>query len=477
MNNTNGSSNGNDKVIKAQFMSPDAIPYSEDAERALVGSVLMNVDAFEDAALIVRPTDFFITRNQIVWEAMARMRGRGDTLDYIALSEELKNMGKLDDIGGVVYLTQLLNSTPSSLYVDTYAQMVARTAVRRRMLQFSDSLRGLALDEKRSVEDVLADAERDFTAVRDATFDKPTPDLIELVGARLDHAMARIESPDMPDGVPTGWKDVDAITHGLQRKDLIVLAGRPGMGKSAVLVNMAMAAARAGHTVGVLSLEMGAEQIVDRMIAVETGVPLEHVAHPEMMTADERRRYMAGAGQISKLPILIEASGRITPQRVKLLARRWKRTHGLSLVIVDYLQLMQGHDDEGKRRQSRYEEVSDLSITMKQLAMELDVPVVLAAQLSRAVEQRQDKRPLPSDLRDSGQIEQDADLIFMLYREYVYDTSADAHRLELNLVKHRNGPAASFALYWEGVTTRVQDAKTTVIDLAALGVGAGNHGL
>jgi len=210
---------------------------------------------------------------------------------------------------------------------------------------------------------------------------------------------------------------------------------------------------------------------VDRMIAVETGVPLEHVAHPEMMTQDERRRYMVGAGQISKLPILIEASGRITPQRVKLLARRWKRTHGLSLVIVDYLQLMQGHDDDSKRRQSRYEEVSDLSITMKQLAMELDVPVVLAAQLSRAVEQRQDKRPLPSDLRDSGQIEQDADLIFMLYREYVYDKSADAHRLEMNLAKHRNGPEASFALYWEGVTTRVQDAKTQAIDLAALGKG------
>lgn len=478
MNNTfNG--NGNAKVIVPSFVaiSPDAVPHSETAERALLGAVLINPDAFEDAALIVRPHDFFLVRHGLIWWAMARLRERGDSIDYVALIHELKTTGKLADVGGESYLTGLLAETTSSVYVDAYAQMVARTAVRRRMLQFSDSLRGLALDEKRSVEDVLADAERDFTAVRDATFDMPTPDLVDLVGARLDHAMERIESPDVPDGVPTGWKDVDAITHGLQRKDLIVLAGRPGTGKSAVLVNMAMAAARAGHAVGFLSLEMGAEQIVDRMIAVETGVPLEHVAHPEMMTADERRRYMAGAGQISKLPILIEASGRITPQRVKLLARRWKRTHGLSLVIVDYLQLMQGHDDEGRRRQSRYEEVSDLSITMKQLAMELDVPVVLAAQLSRAVEQRQDKRPLPSDLRDSGQIEQDADLIFMLYREYVYDTSADAHRLEMNLVKHRNGPAASFALYWEGVTTRVQDAKTNTVDLSVLGVGAGSHGL
>lgn len=472
MNNTQNG-NGNAKVIVPSFVaiSPDAVPHSEAAERALLGAVLINPDAFEDAALIVRPNDFFIVRHGLIWWAMARLRERGDTIDYVALIHELKTTGKLAEVGGESYLTGLLAETTSSVYVDAYAQMVARTAVRRRMLQFSDSLRGLALDEKRSVEDVLADAERDFTDVRDATFDMPTPDLVDLVGARLDHAMERIESPDVPDGVPTGWKDVDAVTHGLQRKDLIVLAGRPGMGKSAVLVNMAMAAARAGHAVGFLSLEMGAEQIVDRMIAVETGVPLEHVAHPEMMTQDERRRYMAGAGQISKLPILIEASGRITPQRVKLLARRWKRTHGLSLVIVDYLQLMQGHDDDSKRRQSRYEEVSDLSITMKQLAMELDVPVVLAAQLSRAVEQRQDKRPLPSDLRDSGQIEQDADLIFMLYREYVYDKSADAHRLEMNLAKHRNGPAASFALYWEGVTTRVQDAKANVIDLALLGKG------
>lgn len=806
MNNTQNG-NGNAKVIVPSFVaiSPDAVPHSEAAERALLGAVLINPDAFEDAALIVRPNDFFILRNGLIWWAMARLRERGDTIDYVALIHELKTTGKLAETGGESYLTGLLSETTSSVYVDAYAQMVARTSVRRRMLQFSDSLRGLALDEKRSVEDVLADAERDFTAVRDATFDMPTPDLVDLVGARLDHAMERIEKPDAPDGVPTGWKDVDAVTHGLQRKDLIVLAGRPGMGKeqpnsalvrtvdgwkrmgdiqvgdrlasvdgaesevtgvfpqgekdvyeftfsdgrtaragldhlwevkyrdwqdvrilstqqiidllkkkryvnrlsmrlisgdigsdvqlpidpwlmgfllgdgcltavpprfstpdaeivdrvaseipngykltrsgkydyhivresragtgrenifatmldgagvmgkysyqkrippvyltaskrqrlellrglmdsdgwvesfnamrfatssfglakdvqqlvwslgglcsisvkattsldsfvlnirhsdgqqfvwlqrkavrikprkhelrltlssveyvgkeestciqvshpsrlyitdnyvvthnTAVLVNMAMAAARAGHAVGILSLEMGAEQIVDRMIAVETGVPLEHVAHPEMMTQDERRRYMAGAGQISKLPILIEASGRITPQRVKLLARRWKRTHGLSLVIVDYLQLMQGGND-GNRRQSRYEEVSDLSITMKQLAMELDVPVVLAAQLSRAVEQRQDKRPLPSDLRDSGQIEQDADLIFMLYREYVYDKSADAHRLEMNLAKHRNGPEASFALYWEGVTTRVQDAKASVIDLAALGVGA-----
>ena len=476
MNNTQNG-NGNAKVIVPSFVaiSPDAVPHSEAAERALLGAVLINADAYEDAALIVRPSDFFIVRHGLIWWAMARLRERGDTIDYVALIHELKTTGKLAEVGGESYLTGLLAETTSSVYVDAYAQMVARTAVRRRMLQFSDSLRGLALDEKRSVEDVLADAERDFTAVRDATFDMPTPDLVDLVGARLDHAMERIESPDVPDGVPTGWKDVDAVTHGLQRKDLIVLAGRPGTGKSAVLVNMAMAAARAGHAVGFLSLEMGAAQIVDRMIAVEPGVPLEHVAHPEMMTADERRRYMAGAGQISKLPILIEASGRITPQRVKLLARRWKRTHGLSLVIVDYLQLMQGND--GNRRQSRYEEVSDLSITMKQLAMELDVPVVLAAQLSRGVEQRQDKRPLPSDLRDSGQIEQDADLIFMLYREYVYDTSADAHRLEMNLVKHRNGPAASFALYWEGVTTRVQDAKTNTVDLSVLGVGAGGHGL
>ncbi len=464
MNNPNGTS----KVITPAFAAQTTeAPYSEDAERALLGAVLINPDAFEDAAMLVKAGDFFIVRHDIIWSALARLRERGDAIDYISLAAELKAAGKLADIGGEAYLTSLMADVTSSTYVDVYAQMVVRTAIRRRMLGFADTLRGLALNEKRSVDDVLADAERDFADIRDNTLSTPTPELVDLVGARLDHAMARIDGPDVPDGVPTGWAEVDALTHGLQRKDLIVLAGRPGTGKSAVLVNMALAAAKAGHTVGFISLEMGAESLVDRMIAVETGVPLEHVAHPEMLTRDEYTAYTAGAGRIAKLPILIEAGGRITPDRVRLLARRWKRQRGLSLLIVDYLQLMRS-DDGGRRRTSRYEEVSDMSITMKALAMEVDMPVVLAAQLSRDVEKRQDKRPLPSDLRDSGQIEQDADLIAMLYRPQVYDESASPHELEFILCKHRNGPTANVPLYWEGVTTRVQQAVKRSIDLSAL---------
>jgi replicative DNA helicase len=454
-------------VIAPAFAAPTMeAPYSEDAERALLGSVLINPDAFEDAAVLVKAGDFFIVRHDIIWSALARLRERGDAIDYIALAAELKAAGKLADVGGEAYLTGLMTDVPNTTYVDVYAQMVVRTALRRRMLGFADKLRGLALNEKRSIDDVLADAERDFADIRDNTLSAPTPELVDLVGARLDHAMARIDGPDAPDGVPTGWAEVDALTHGLQRKDLIVLAGRPGMGKSAVLVNMALAAAKDGHTVGMVSLEMGAESLVDRMIAVETGVPLEHVAHPEMLTQDEYKLYTASAGRLAKLPILIEAGGRITPDRVRLLARRWKRQRGLALLIVDYLQLMTG--DDATRRRSRYEEVSDLSIAMKALAMEVDVPVVLAAQLSRAVEQRQDKRPLMSDLRDSGQIEQDADLIAMLYRPHVYDESASPHELEFILCKHRNGPTATVPLYWEGVTTRVLQGVKNSIDLSAL---------
>lgn len=474
MNNSNGNSS---KVIVPSFVaiSPDAVPHAEEAEQSLLGAVLINPDTFDDIAPWLSPNDFFLLRHRYIWDAMGRLAKRNEVIDIITLAHELKAIGRMNDVGGEAYITSLMVNTPISMRPEAYGRLVYKTALRRRLIMCGDELRGLALDEKASIEDVMADAERAFIAVRDTSLEDDSLTFKDMVGQFMDQVFDRIEHPDKPMGVPSGWHDVDDLLGGWNKGDLIILAGRPGMGKTSAMLSTALNAAKLGARIGIASQEMMHEQVIARMAAMETGINLQKLRQGQL-NGDETRRFVKAMGVISDLPIMLIDAPQLTPQRLRMQALRWKRREGLDVLMVDYLQIMSSGG--AFRQNDRVAEVGYFARSLKALAKELRTPVIAAAQLSRGVEGRQDKRPLLSDLRESGEIEQEADIVAFLYRDVVYnEATLTPHGAEFIVAKHRNGPTGTVTLHFEKTTTRFTDAKATVTDLAALGVGAGGHGL
>lgn len=461
MNNTQNG-NGNAKVIP-----PDAVPMSEDAERAVIGSVLIAPETFDDIAPWLAPDDFFIVRHRYVWDALSRLAKRGETIDAITITHELKAMGRLQDVGGDSYLTELMLSTSTSMHGEAYGRLVYRAALRRRLIECGDKLRELALNQEDAIEDVMADAEREFTRVSDTSLEDGSPTFTDMVGQFVDSVLDRIEHPEKPVGIPSGWRDLDDLLGGWHKGDLIVLAGRPGMGKTGAMLTAALNAAKLGARVGVASQEMTYEQVIARFCAIETGIDLPKLNRGRL-NQDEARRFLKAAGTIANLPIHVIDASALTPARLRMQALRWMRRGGLDLLMVDYLQIMSSEKGmfKGDRRAA---EVGYFARSLKALAKELHIPVLVAAQLSRAVEQRDDKRPVLSDLRESGEIEQEADIVAFLYRDVVYNEATEfPNRADVIVAKHRNGPPGVVSLRFEKVTTRFTDAKTTTVDLSVL---------
>jgi len=373
-------------------------PHSVDAEEAVLGSILINPDAYYEVAPFLQAEDFFIVRNAWVWEAITRLHERGEQIDYVTVVEELRQQGRLEEIGGAAYITHLINHTPSSIYAETYGRIVERAALRRRMLTAASTIARLAQQEDSDINDVIDQSEAALFAVTERRLRQELVPIRTALAEYYDRVETLYRQQAESLGVPMGFTDLDRLLGGLQKSDLIIVAGRPGMGKTSWLLTVALNAAKAGVRVAIFSMEMSNEQIVQRLLATETGISM-HKLRLGQFREQEWDTFVQAVGRLSKLNIYLDDTPALTPIQMRAKCRRLYSEHGVDLVILDYLQLMSagtGYSD------NRVQEISFISRSLKQLAREMNVPVLAAAQLSRAVEQRQDKRPQLSDLRESG---------------------------------------------------------------------------
>lgn len=373
-------------------------PYSQEAEEAVIGSVLINPNAFLTVTAFLRADDFYIRRNALVWEAMQRLHERREPIDNLTLAEELENMSLLNEIGGAAYLTQLVNATPTSVHAEIYGRLVERAAIRRRMLRTADEIRALAMDENQPIESVVAEAETRLFDVTDRQLKREFVSMPDAVNEYFDRIEYLMQNQHISLGVPSGFRDLDSMLGGFQKSDLLIFAGRPGMGKTSFLLSAAVNAARLGGRVGIFTMEMGRDQLVQRIISMETGISSQDLRLGKL-GQQEYGRFVEAAGRVSRFPIFIDDTPALNPTQMRTKIRCLSHEHGVDLVIVDYMQLMNAG---GQYQNNRVQEISYISRALKELAREMNVPLLSAAQLSRAVEQRQDKRPVLSDLRESG---------------------------------------------------------------------------
>ncbi|MGB2957147.1 MAG: replicative DNA helicase [Anaerolineales bacterium] len=442
---------------------PKMVPHSREAEEAVIGAVLINPEAYYDVAQFLQPDDFYIHRNQWIWQAFIALHDRNEAIDFVTVTEELDQMGHLADIGGAAYITKLINNVPSSLHAEAYGRRVEETAIRRRMLTAANRIAKLAYEENLSLDTVMDDSEK---AVFNVSERRLTRDL-QPIRAVLSDYFDRIEDLSQRDddlvGVPTGFFDIDRMLGGLQPSDLLIIAGRPGMGKTGFCLSAVKNAALIHKKhVAVFSLEMSNEQLVQRLIAQETGINSTRLRSGKL-NPDEWLLFTQAIEVLTDTHIFLDDTPALTPLQLRTKCRRLHLEYKLDLIVVDYLQLMGGDI----RSNNRVQEVSDISRNMKILARELNVPVLAAAQLSRAVEQRSDKRPVLSDLRESGSLEQDADIVMFIYRPEVYEEDSSHQNLaEILISKHRNGPTGEVQLVFRKNLAKFENAATRDIDLS-----------
>ena len=442
--------------------STTAIPHNREAEEAVVGAVLINPEAYLDLAQFLQPDDFYIVRHRWIWEAFARLHEKRVPLDFLTISEELQSAGQLAEIGGPAYLTALLNQVPTSLHAEAYGHMVEAAAIRRRLLTSANQIATLAYNEQESVENVLEGAEKSIFNVSERRLKKDMLPISTVLSSYYDRIRELSKRPEDIFGVPTGFIDLDRMLTGLQPSDLVIIAGRPGQGKSGFLLSAAKNAALLHKkNVAIFSLEMSNEQVVQRLLAQETGIDSQRLRNGKLKD-DEWSLLNHAVEVLGDTHIYLDDTPAITPLSLRTRCRRLHMEFGLDLIILDYIQLIGGD----MRNENRVQEVSYISRNLKALARELNVPVLAAAQLSRAVEQRTDKRPVLSDLRESGSIEQDADIVMFIYRPDQYEKDTAKNNVaEIIVAKHRNGPTGSVELIFLSHLAKFVDAASRKIDL------------
>jgi replicative DNA helicase len=448
----------------AQAPAPQIVPHSREAEEAVIGSIMINPEAYYDVAEFLQGEDFYIHRHRWIWDAFVHLYERRRPIDFLTVTEELDQQGRLTEVGGAAYLTALINNVPSSLHAQAYGRIVEETAVRRRMLEAANQIAKLAYNEEMGLEVVMDDAEKAVFGVSERRMTRdlePIQTVLSDYYDRIDQLSKRDEDTV---GVPTGFVDLDKLLGGLQPSDLLIIAGRPGMGKTGFALSVAKNAAQIHKKhVAVFSLEMSNEQLVQRLIAQETGIDSQRLRTGKL-EEDEWPLFTQAIEVLSDTRIFLDDTPAITPLQLRTKCRRLHLEYRLDLIIVDYLQLMAGDT----RTENRVQEVSYISRNMKVLARELNVPVLAAAQLSRAVEQRSDKKPVLSDLRESGSLEQDADIVMFIYRPEVYesDDPATQNLAEIIVAKHRNGPVGNLQLVFRKNLAKFENAATRNIDLS-----------
>lgn len=439
------------------------VPHSREAEEAVLGSVIINPEAYYDVAQFLQPEDFYIHRHQWIWEAFTSLHERRAPIDFLTVSEELDQRGHLSEIGGPAYLTALISNVPTSLHAAAYGRIVEESAIRRRMLSAANDIARLAYKEDSTIEMVMDGAEKAVFGVSERRMTRDLQTIQQVLSDYYDRIDQIANRGEEYYGVPTGFIDLDRLLMGLQPSDFILIAGRPGMGKTAFMLSAAKNAAQTHKKhVAVFSLEMSNEQLVQRLIAAETGIDSQRLRTGKL-EEDEWPKFTHAVEVLSDTRIFLDDTPALTPLQLRTKCRRLHLEYNLDLILVDYLQLM----SSGTRSENRVQEVSYISRNLKVLARELNVPVLAAAQLSRAVEQRADKEPQLSDLRESGSLEQDADIVMFIHRPELYEKDTLKHNLaQIKVAKHRNGPVGTIELIFRSNLAKFENAATRIVDLS-----------
>ena len=429
-------------------------PHSVESEQSILGSILLDKDAIITVAETITPSDFYKDAHRVIYESMMALNNKNEPIDMVTLTDELRKRGYLDDIGGVTYLTSLSTIVPTTSNVKYYADIVKEKSVLRQLIKASNDIINLGYGSGESAEDVLDFAEKKiFDISQERTNDDFKP-INQVLMDTYDMIESIYSNKSDVTGVTTGFKDLNKKINGLQRTDLILVAARPAMGKTAFALNLVQNAAINGNaSVAVFSLEMSKEQLAQRMIAAQSNVELKKMKTGTLNDADWPRIISAMA-VMSDAKIFIDDTPGIKINELRSKCRKLKMEQGLDLVMIDYLQLM----ESDSKNESRQQEISKISRSLKILAKELDCPVVALSQLSRAPEQRADHRPVLSDLRESGAIEQDADIVMFLYRDEYYHSDSEKKDLaEVIIAKNRHGETGSVELVWMGSIQRFGD--------------------
>lgn len=423
-------------------------PQNLDAEISLLGSLLIEEDAIITIADKIDAEDFYDKRHGTIYRAILRLFEQHKPVDLLTLSSVLKDNDELETIGGSSYLTELTNAVPTAAHAEHYADIVAEKAMRRKLIKASEEIVNISFeDNMSSVQEVLEQAEQRIFAVSQRTLKQDMVSIEQILAEGFDRLDELHKNKGKLRGIRTGWRDLDNITAGLQRSDLIVLAARPAMGKTTLVGNLVQnIAMNEKQATLFFSLEMSKDQLVDRMLAAESGVDAWNIRTGNLSDQDFEK-LGAAMGALSEAPIFIDDTPGISVLEMRTKARREAQKNSIGLIVVDYLQLMSGGRKGGEF--NRVQEISEISRGLKLLARELNVPVIALSQLSRSVESRSPQIPQLADLRESGSIEQDADIVMFIYREAYYNPETDRQNItDLIIAKHRNGPTGKVELYF-----------------------------
>ena len=422
------------------------VPHSREAEEAVLGAVLINPEKYFDVSEIINEKDFYIHRNRWVWEAYGALHEKGQSIDVQTVCEELEAQGHLNEVGGKVFFYNLTSKTPSSMHAESYANIVLEKSQRRSLLEAAQKMMDLAYDSKRDLNQILNETEQAVFEISEKRDRKEVIPIADVLSDIYDKVRLLYQQGSDIVGVPSGLADLDHLLGGFQKSDLIIIAGRPGMGKTGFMLTILKnAALKEKKRIAMFSLEMSNEQLVHRLISQQTGISTQKLRTGKL-TNDDLTFFIEAIDIFGETKIFLDDTPAITPMQLRTKCRRLHMEHHLDMIILDYLQLMSG--DTGT--DNRVQEVSSISRSLKMLAKELDVPVLTAAQLSRGVEKRgADSEPMLSDLRESGSLEQDADIVMFLHNP---NAGKEAESPELDgavkllVKKHRHGPVGSVDL-------------------------------
>jgi replicative DNA helicase len=431
-------------------------PQNLEAEASLLGAILIDGDAIVKIADIISADDFYDQKHSYIYAAIKKLYDKHSPVDVLTLADQLKNDGNLEAVSGAAYLTELTNFVPTAAHVVQYAEIVSSKALRRRLIKASQDITNYGFDEGESLQGLIEQAESRLFEVSQRHIKQDIVSMEQVLTESFDRLDELHKDKGTIRGIPTGYKDLDNILAGFQRSDLVILAARPSMGKTAMVLNLAHnVAANAGQPVLIFSLEMSKEQLVDRMLARESGVNAWNLRTGNLSDTDFEKIGHA-MGTLSEAQIYIDDSPGITVSDMRTKARREAHMRPLGLVIVDYLQLMSGGAKFGSEG-NRVQEISEISRGLKGIARELNVPVIALSQLSRSVESRSPQIPQLADLRESGSIEQDADVVAFLYREEYYNPDSERKNImDVFIKKHRNGPTGAVELYFDREKQRIR---------------------
>ncbi|MFE4704859.1 replicative DNA helicase [Peribacillus simplex] len=419
-------------------------PQNIEAEQAVLGAIFLEPSSLTVTSEVLIPEDFYRSSHQKIFNVMLKLNDEGKAVDLITVTEELAATKNLEEVGGVSYLSELAGSVPTAANIEYYARIVEEKSLLRRLIRTATNIAQEGYSREDEVEELLGEAEKTIMEVAQRKNSGAFQNIKDVLVSTYDNIEVLTTRTGDVTGIPTGFAELDRMTAGFQRNDLIIVGARPSVGKTAFALNIAQnVATKTEENVAIFSLEMGAEQLVMRMLCAEGNINAQNLRTGSLTDEDWRKLTMA-MGSLSNAGIYIDDTPGVRIGEIRSKCRRLKQENGLGMILIDYLQLIQG---DGRSGDNRQQEVSEISRSLKALARELKVPVIALSQLSRGVEQRQDKRPMMSDIRESGSIEQDADIVAFLYRDDYYDKeSENKNIIEIIIAKQRNGPVGTVSL-------------------------------